>query len=342
MKNTGFGLIVLGLMVVFSSCRADKVEAYEKWEFRVPEGFPPPVYTSKDNAQTPLKFELGKEIFYDPILSSDSTISCSSCHTQEHAFSDHNGAFSLGVNGTLGTRNSPSITNLAWQPYFMWDGGVNHIEFFSVAPITNPLEMNETMASVIDKLNDSEKYRNKFSEAFGTTEITDQMMLRALTQYMIVIISDNSKYDRYMRGEEEFSEQELSGLNLFREHCGSCHREPLFTDYKFRNNGLDSVFSDQGREHITQNEADRGKFKVPTLRNVAITYPYMHDGRFFSLKQVLNHYEHGIVNSATLDPELVGGIALTEDEKNDIIVFLQTLTDYDLLQNEFLSGPHQH
>jgi cytochrome c peroxidase len=215
----------------------------------------------------------------------------------------------------------------------MWDGGVNHIEVFSVAPITNPLEMNETMSNVISKLNNSSEYKNLFKIAYGIDNITDQAMLRALTMYMSMMVSCNSKYDKVRQGKVSFSTDEADGYELFKQKCASCHSEPLFTNYQFVNNGLDSIFSDLGRGEITFNANDNGKFKVPSLRNVELTYPYMHDGRFWSLNDVLDHYDHGIKSSSTLAPSLQNGIPLTVNEKTKLIAFLKTLTDYDLLGN---------
>lgn len=323
------------------SCKKKELELQpaEVWGFKVPEHFPQPVYTFQNNSQTRLRFELGRDLFYDPILSLDNTISCASCHSQTHAFADHNNAFSSGVGGAQGVRNSPSISNLAWYPAFMWDGGVNHLEVFSVAPITNPLEMKESVSNVLLKLNASEKYKKKFKEAYGSVAITDQRMLQALSQYMAMVISADSKYDQFRLGKIKLSEDELAGLNLFRDKCASCHKEPLFSDFSFRNNGLDETFADPGRSGITQDPADEGKFKVPSLRNVELTYPYMHDGRYFTLNQVLEHYSTGIKTSGTLDPSLSSGISMTATEKQQIIRFLKTLTDYTLMADPLLSEP---
>ncbi len=319
--------------------KEDDIVPVDSWGFQKPAYFPEPVYKFENNEQTKLRFELGRDLFYDPILSLDNTISCAHCHSQTHAFADHNGAFSAGVGGTLGTRNSPSITNLAWYPSFMWDGGVNHIEVFSVAPITNPLEMKETIANVVVKLNNNPAYKTKFKAAYGVDEVTDQKMLQALAQYMAMVISADSKYDKYRLGKATLTADETAGLSLFQAKCASCHTEPLFTDFSFRNNGIDATFTDLGRGQITQNAADNGKFKVPSLRNVELTYPYMHDGRFFTLDQVMNHYSSGIQQSATLDASLAAGIPLTQEEKQQIIKFLKTLTDYTLMADPSLSEP---
>jgi cytochrome c peroxidase len=219
----------------------------------------------------------------------------------------------------------------------MWDGGVNHIEVFSVAPITNHVEMGESMLSVIRKLNNITAYRTAFKKAYNIDEITDQAMLRALTAYMSMIISAGSKYDEYRQGKTSLSASELDGLSLFRQKCAGCHSEPLFTDYSYKNNGLDSVFNDLGRETITNNSNDRGKFKVPSLRNVELTYPYMHDGRFWSLREVLDHYSNGIVISPSLDASLQHSIPMTIQEKESIIEFLKTLSDWNLVSDQMFN-----
>ena len=323
-------IILLALIVV--SCQKKKGEI-DSFALTYPDYFPTPVYDFTNNELTKSRFLLGKKLFFDTQLSNDGTISCNSCHAQVHGFADHNVALSAGVNGALGNRNSPSIANMIWSPSFMWDGGVNHIEVFSVAPITNPVEMHETMSNVVYKLNQSETYKKEFKAAYGKDVITDQDLLRALTIYMSMIVSCNSKYDQFRQGKINFTADEALGYELFQQKCASCHSEPLFTNYQFVNNGLDSVFSDLGRAKITFNPSDNGKFKVPSLRNVELTYPYMHDGRFWSLDEVLEHYISGIKNSETLHPSLTNGITLTSTEKQRLISFLKTLTDNQLTGN---------
>lgn len=335
-------LIVCSVGSLLVSCKKPKIEKAEPWGFHPESYFPQPVYNFENNQQSYERFQLGATLFYDPILSSDSTISCETCHAQTHVFGGHNTPVSAGVGGALGTRNSPAIFNLAWSPAFMWDGGINHIEVMPIGPITNPVEMNETLAHVVSKLNHSERYRALFKKAYGTNQITDQLLLKALTQYMMMIISDNAKYDQVRRGETVYSATEQAGYDLFVQKCSQCHTEPLFTDYSYRNNGLDATFTtDLGRAHITKLPEDEGKFKVPSLRNVAKTYPYMHDGRFFTLNQVLDHYTSGIQHSSTLDPMLDNGIPLTGLEKQQLIAFLKTLTDYELINNAWLFRPQE-
>lgn len=326
-----FLVLSLGLFS-FNSCKKDSAEV-KPFGLSYDASFPAPHYNFENNPLTYNKFILGKNLFYEKGLSSDSTISCATCHEQNHAFGPHNTAFSQGVNGQLGTRNAPAMFNLIWSPTFMWDGGINHIETMPLAPITNPVEMNETMANVVNKLQQSPYYQNLFQQAFGTTEVTDQKLFRALACFMGMLVSDQSKYDQVKKGNATFTADESAGYQLFLNKCSSCHTEPLFTDYSYRNNGLDSVFTDIGRGLITQNNADNGKFKVPSLRNIEFTYPYMHDGRFYTLNQVLDHYRQGVKQSVSLDPILTTGIPLTNLEKIQLIAFLKTLSDYKLISN---------
>lgn len=324
-------------LIILLSCKKEIIE--NTFEFTYSSTFPTPVYDLNQLDFSYNKFNLGRTLFYDPILSVDSTVSCGNCHEQVHAFAGHGGALSEGVFGQLGTRNSPSITNNAWIPKFMWDGGINHLEVMPIAPITNPVEMNETLENVLVKIKRSTKYQSLFKKAFGNESITDQQMLKALSSFLAMIVSDQSKYDKVMRGETTFSSTEQTGFDLFNQKCASCHSGAMFTDFEYRNNGLDQTFSDIGRGLITQNPQDYGKFKTPSLRNIELTYPYMHDGRFYNLNQVLDHYSTGIQQSATLDPSLQNGIALTSSEKTALIAFLKTLTDYKLLTNRWLSEP---
>ncbi|MGR6086792.1 MAG: cytochrome-c peroxidase [Arcticibacter sp.] len=311
--------------------------------FQIPSGFPAPVYDFNNNEVNRTRFELGRKLFYDPILSRDNSISCGSCHQQAGAFAHIDHRVSHGIDNLNGIRNSPALFNLAWHNSFFWDGGVNHIEVQPISPIVNPVEMDETLANVVNKLRANNNYRNLFRDAYGSDSITSQMMLKALAQFMSLLVSADSKYDKYVRGESggQLSSQELNGLNLFRQKCATCHTEPLFTDLSFRNNGLDSTFQDDpGRALITQSAADSGKFKVPSLRNIEVSYPYMHDGSLNTLDKVLDHYINGVKSSSTLDPVLTGGIPLTAQDKSDIISFLRTLTDNKFLTNSEFADPN--
>jgi cytochrome c peroxidase len=332
--------------LLLSSCFKD-VAVEKPISFSKPANFPPPVYQFKNNPLTQQGFILGRALFYDPILSKDSSISCSSCHQQFAAFAHSGHSLSHGINGLFGTRNAPGIFNAAWHKSFMWDGGVNHIEVMPTAPIENPVEMDETMKNVVEKVKRKKHYREMFQAAFGNQPITDKLLLLALAQFMGAMVSGHSKYDKYIRNEAggKLTEEELKGLYVFKAKCAACHQGELFTDFSFRNNGLDESFAkDIGRALITQQPEDEGKFIVPSLRNVELTAPYMHDGRFWSLEAVLNHYAAGVKQSPTLDPFLYSsngkpGIELNETEKRQIIAFLKTLTDWEFVNDKRFSEP---
>jgi cytochrome c peroxidase len=311
-------------------------------ELKLPKGFPKPVYEFKDNTPTPEKFVLGRRLFYDPILSKDSSISCGFCHQRIAAFAHIDHTLSHGINGLIGHRNVPAIQNEIWKKSFMWDGSINHLEMQPLAPITNPIEMNESLDNVIRKLQRNKEYVALFQKAFNDTIITSQKMLRAIAQFTGMMISDNSRYDKYIRGEEQFSDQEIHGLQLFRSHCENCHKEPLFTDESFRNIGLkpDTALKDSGRMAITGDPGDYMKFKVPSLRNVELTYPYMHDGRFRNLQQVLNHYANGNFYTNNYDKSIERNIGLTETEKAELIAFLKTLTDKEFVYDRRFADPN--
>ncbi len=325
------GLFVL-LLFAAACSKNDGLEPSKTSDvFDVPAHFPPPVYHVGEVGIGSGGFELGKRLFYDSRLSRDGTISCGSCHAQVHAFADHSSALSVGIDGNLSKRNAPALTNLAWYPNFMWDGGINHIEVMPIAPLTDPNEMDNDLSELVNYLQQNTAYPNEFEEVFGSKQIDSQKILLAIAAFQGSIVSYRSKYDDYLTGQSQLSALEIDGKNIFEAQCSSCHSGVLLTDFSFRNNGLDSTFADAGRATITQNEADLGKFKVPSLRNVALTNPYMHDGRIPTLRQVLDHYSEGIVESKTLDESLRNGLALTEAEKDALVAFLQTLTDYELL-----------
>lgn len=310
-----------------------KKSSIHQLEFKYPAHWPMPNYTFKGNALTLKRIALGKKLFFDKRLSSDSTISCESCHHQNKAFSDGENELSAGVNGKKTVRNSPGLFNLAWSKTFMWDGGVNHLEFQPIAPITNPVEMNESMEHVIHSIGASHEYKLLFAEAYQTDSITSQLVLKAFAQFLGSLVSFNSKYDRIMRKDKayRFNEEETKGFALFKKHCSSCHSEPLFTNHAFENNGLwlAKVNPDYGRYLITKLAIDSMKFKVPSLRNLQFTAPYMHDGRFHTLSEVIDHYSSGIVNYTNKSHKLDNMPDFTKEERQQLIAFLQTLNDSD-------------
>ncbi len=302
--------------------------------FQLPAGWPQPTYDFTKNPLTESGFQLGRRLFYDPLLSRDTTISCASCHLQATGFAHVDHALSHGIAGRIGRRNAPAIMNMAWMNVFMWDGGVNHLDMQPLAPMASPEEMDQNIELVVQKLNQSGKYRSLFQAAFGDSLATGQHSLQALSQFVLSLQSSNSRYDKYIRQEAggELAVQEINGLSLFRQHCAGCHTEPLFTNGGIANNGLpvDTALRDVGRMRITGSPQDSLLFKIPTLRNIQFTYPYMHDGRFKKLLDVVNHYT-GLQASSTLDKRLKAPIVLSANEKIDLVAFLLTLTDREFL-----------
>jgi len=309
--------------------------------FYIPKGWPKPIYDLTKNPLTQEKIELGRALFYDPILSRDSTISCNSCHAQYSAFTHIDHPVSHGIDNKIGNRNAPALMNLAWNSSFMWDGAINHVDMQALAPMSNSLEMDETLANVVTKLQHTTRYPKLYKDAFGDSMINGVNTLKAISQFMLSLVSCQSKYDSVMRRESNFTQQEQNGYILFKANCSTCHKEPLFTNDKFENNGLpmDTFYKDLGRMKVTNDSADYLRFRVPTLRNVQYSFPYMHDGRFKRLSEVLNHYTKGIVPSKSLSKPLLKPILLSSNDKVDIIAFLYTLTDHHFLYNEQFSYP---
>lgn len=314
--------------------------------FEVPSNFPPPVYDITSNPPTEKGFELGRRLFYEGRLASDNVVACGFCHIQEFAFTHHTHIISHGVDGALGTRNAQPLHNLAFQNEFTWDGAAMHLDVQPIIPITNEVEMNETFTNVIQKLEAHPDYPRMFQEAFENGEINSENILKALSQFMIMMVSSNSKYDKYRRNEGNITltENETQGMALFNQKCATCHATDLFTDQSYRNNGLaiDPDLNDIGRARVTGLNTDNYKFKVANLRNIEVTFPYMHDGRFQTLEQVLEHYRNGINDTENLDsllrqPDGTLGIPMTDEEKTLIITFLKTLTDADFIFDQRFS-----
>ena len=312
---------------------------------------------ASDNLLTVQGVKLGRMLFYENMLSKTGTQNCGSCHLQEFAFSD-TARFSLGIRGMEGHRQAMSVVNMAWNSNeFFWDGRAHLLRDQSLLPIEDELEMDETLDNVIAKLSDSKMYRDQFSRAFGSPEITEEKMSLAMEQFMNTIVSYNSKYDQYLAGTAMLTDSEERGRELFFQEynpffpdesgadCQHCHGGDNFENDQYMNNGLDidADFVDIGRENVTGSPDDRAKFKVTSLRNVAVTPPYMHDGRFQTLEEVVNHYNEGIQESSTVDPAILNtkqtGLLLTNQDKEDLINFLKTLTDYDLLTNTEYASP---
>ncbi|NUO02626.1 MAG: hypothetical protein HUU01_18625, partial [Saprospiraceae bacterium] len=310
-----------------------------------------------DNLLTVAGVQLGRMLFYEPLLSKDGSQSCADCHKQEDGFSDIR-RFSIGVEQLPGKRQAMPVMNLAWhQNGFFWDGRALKVRDQSLKPIQDPLEMNETLPNAIAKLSGQKKYTDQFIRAFGDATVTAERMSLAMEQFMLTMVSYNSKYDQYLRGAATLTPAEERGRELFFSEfdpfgsekggeCFHCHGGHNFTNDEFMNNGLDTDASmtDEGRQKVSGNPADRGKFKTPSLRNIVLTPPYMHDGRFATLEEVLDHYNTGVKNSSTVEFILQynlqpGGLQLTAMEKADLIAFLGTLTDVEFLTNPAYQSP---
>lgn len=330
-------LFVVALLI-FSCGKDDVATEVSPYTLVRPNYFPEIAYPIENNPISKEGFELGKKLFNDPRLSLDNSVACSNCHVKGVAFTDPQHNPSVGIFDQSGTRNAPMIANMAFQSEFLWDGGVSHLDFVPVFAIENKKEMGEELHNVVQKLNNISEYSPLFKAAFPEIDtITSPYMLKAISQYMLLLVSDKSKYDRVQKGEDIFTSQELSGKSIFEQKCASCHSGALFTNFEYMNNGLDSVFTDVGRELISAQESDLGKFKVPSLRNIMLTAPYMHDGRFNTIDEVLEHYRNGVKTSNTLANELSNsgqmGISLTNEEVDNLKIYLETLTDYEFISN---------
>lgn len=343
MKKIKF-LILSCFVFLFFSCDNDdyqEIPTDYPFDLVIPSNFPDVLQDIDNNYPTENGVALGRKLFYDARLSRDNTISCAFCHEQQNAFTHHGHDFSHGIDNLIGTRNAPAVQNMIFQSEYFYDGASNSIQMLSIVPIHNPVEMDENLPNIIEKLKQDSQYVRMFKGAFENEEITSANLLNALAQFMTVMISADSKYDKYARNETggNLTSQELQGLALFQNHCASCHSTGIFTDNSFRNNGLpiNPNLNDLGRETVTGFPEDRYKFKVPSLRNVELTAPYMHDGRFGSLESVLNFYSNGVQHTQNLDPLMQQhgtlGIPLTQEEKEAIISFLKTLTDEKFINN---------
>ena len=343
MKNKQQLLVILALCLGIWACKkADDIHLADFASFNKPAHFPEPTYSFAITPLTKETFELGRKLFHDGILSRDNTISCASCHLGQNAFTHHGHDVSHGIDDQLGIRNSPSLVNLAWSTSFFWDGGVQQLDLSAIVPIHNPTEMDENLENVVRKLQNDTQYPRLFKKAFGDSMISSNNILKALSHFMVSLISDNAKYDQVKRNEAEFTTEEAKGYKIFQARCNSCHQEPLFTDHSFRDNGLGiNAAKDFGRYEITLRDEDKLKFKVPTLRNLKYTAPYMHDGSIYNLEGVLKHYAKEIQHTINLDPLLKenNGIPLNQQEINELSIFLNTLNDESFVNNKAFMQP---
>ncbi len=298
-----------------------------------------------NNPQTVEGITLGKKLFFDPILSANNTQACADCHAPENAFSDAD-RFSDGIDGIRGNRNSMPLFNLAWNydEKFFWDGSSFSLEHQAFVPVSDPIEMKSSWSQLETELQQHPDYPKLFNLAFGNSTIDSTLVTKAIAQFERTLISSNSKFDKYLLGETNLTPEELNGFNVFMDetkgdcfHCHGSDKNPLWTDNIFHNNGLDATITDLGLGAITGDPSDNGKFKSPSLRNLAFTAPYMHDGRFETLDDVINHYSEGLQNSSTIDPLMKkvaqGGVQLSDQDKADLKAFLLSLSDYEFISN---------
>ena len=347
MKQIWFYIFSLFLLM---SCSSKEEDVYIPipYDLKIPKLFEDKLIAPIIPFDNPLTVEgiaLGKKIFSDKILSGNRTISCAHCHRLQEAFS-HSLQFSEGANGTFGHRNSMPLFNLAWNfdEFFAWDGQDISLENQAFEPVSNPIEMNADWKNIEKRFNNHDTYPTLFKEAFGTSVIDSNLIVKAIAQFERTLISADSKFDKYLLGEATLTPEEQNGFAVFMDeekgdcfHCHGSNNNPLWTDNQFHNNGLDASFADLGLGAVTGDPADNGKFKTPSLRNLTFTAPYMHDGRFATLDEVINFYSEGLQLSATIDPLMKnvneGGVGLSAKDKADLKAFLLTLSDLNFINN---------
>jgi cytochrome c peroxidase len=366
-SGLGNGLVLGYFLFALVSCKPDKTPdkvdppgfKATPYNLVIPPFFPPMDIPS-DNPLTVEGVHLGRYLFWEKKLSGNNTQSCGSCHLPQHGFSDPN-TFSVGITGALGTRQAMPLINLGWDRSFFWDGRSPSLEDQVIHPVENPIEMDEDWNNALQELRNDPTYPPLFKAAFGSEEITKEKAAKAMASFLRTLISADSKLDRERRGQYTFNDQEAAGYNVFvleggdpevvaggqfGGDCFHCHSFGglLLTDHMFHNNGLDPHFpTDAGRAAYTGSPLDSGKFKTPTLRNIELTAPYMHDGRFTNLEQVVEHYNSGGVFSSTIDPFMkytTGGLQLSPENKAALIAFLKCLTDTSFINNPNFRDPH--
>lgn len=332
-------LLILLFLLGIIACKQESGQQdsiIDDYTLSIPIGFTEPTIR-EDNPITQLKIDLGRQLFFDPILSRDTTISCGSCHHSKLAFSD-NLAVTPGVEGKLGKRNAPSLSNLAWYPYFFAEGGSPNLEAQILGPLEDPNEMDFSIVKAIDRIKSNKQYVSAFNKAFGKGP-SSYTLTRAIASFERSLVSGNSRFDQYyyQQNETALTDEEKLGFKLFTSKelmCSSCHSGFLFTDFSFQNIGLYDEYADIGRARLTLEEKDNGKFKVPTLRNIEVTGPYMHDGKLTTLDEIIEHYKGGGFDHPNRDPRIKPTL-IRDVEKMALIAFLKSLTD-----EEFINTPH--
>jgi len=352
-------LKIISITFLFYSCSKNGIETYEPYSptpspLKIPQIFADNIIDPVipfNNPQTVEGVALGRKLFFDPILSGDNSQACADCHAPENAFSDSE-RFSEGIDGLLGKRNSMPLFNMAWNydENFFWDGRAFSLEKQALIPVVDPIEMHGNWTENVLKLQNHADYPELFEKAFETSIIDSILVVKAIAQFERTLISANSIFDKHLLGEITLTPQELNGFNIFMDEtkgdCFHCHgnaNNPLWTDNIFHNNGLDAIITDLGLGKFTGNPADNGKFKSPSIRNLKFTAPYMHDGRFATLDEVINHYSEGLQKSPTIDPLMKavnnGGVQLSTSEKTDLKAFLLSLSDVEFINNSDFKKP---
>lgn len=350
MKKQWIYILFVSILVSCSSEDSNQQQEYVpvSTSLKIPKLFSDKLIAPIIPTKNPLTEEgiaLGKKLFFDTILSRDNTQSCASCHDPKKAFTD-NLSFSIGVDGKKGKRNSMPLFNLAWNfnERFAWDGKELSLERQAFEPVSNPIELHSDWKEIAIKLNNNSEYTTLFNQAFGITKIDSTYVVKAIAQFERTLISANSKFDKFLLGQVTLTPEESNGFDVFMDeargdcfHCHGSNNNPLWTNNKFHNNGLDATFTDLGLGAVTGDPKDNGKFRSPSLRNLAFTAPYMHDGRFATLEAVIDHYSEGLKDSPTIDPLMKkidkGGVQLNPKDKADLKAFLLTLSDYDFISN---------
>lgn len=346
--------ILYNLMFValaFASCKPDEPDTIVKNQkndtalISVSSEMPPIVKFS-NNPITKAGLDLGRFLFYDKLLSQNNTISCATCHNQAMAFTDNNKKVSEGTEKQLGNRNAMPTFNLMWFDSLFWDSRASRLKQLALMPIQNPLEMNTTPEAVVEKLKLSNLYKLKFKNAFGSDTITPERMAMALEQFLMSIVSDNSRFDKSKRGQVTLTPEENRGFEIAgQKGCFNCHKTSLFTNNLSHNTGLDLYFTDKGLGGFTKKYNQEGKFKTPSLRNVALKAPYMHDGRFETLEKVIEFYDHDVIpnlNSRNISRTFIEQATrnrISQEDSKALIAFLNSLTDYDIVTNPKFSDP---
>ncbi len=340
--------IVFFLLLMNCSSKEEDVYTPVPTTLKIPELFQQKIIAPVIPSNNPLTEEgiaLGKKLFFDKILSKDNTQSCATCHDPKRAFTDET-RFSDGVNGNFGSRNSMPIFNLAWNfdERFAWDGKELSLERQALEPVRNPIEMHSKWTDVAQRIQNHAEYPTLFKQAFGNIKIDSTLITKAIAQFERTLISGDSKFDQFLLGKVQLTPEEKNGFDVFMDetrgdcfHCHGSNNNPLWTDNKFHNNGLDATFTDLGLGKVTGDPNDNGKFRTPSIRNLKFTAPYMHDGRFATIEEVIEHYSTGLKASPTIDPLMKkvnqGGVNISNKDKADLKAFLLTLTDNNFVNN---------